>query len=1585
MDGSLYPNGVLVDQAALRRTETTKAAQIELNRVDLSSRGVVSGGVLKANGTTAGNYDVAVFAGYTPRGDYIESTVADINQSLSSVVLGDINYICAIYTEVNTKSQPHETDGTTYPTYSRGSYTLKALSQTQYTALQSLTSDDNLANDAIDRCLLLGTITGAGASTPPTVFVHPTTYDNVLYSAPSTLSTIPGVTITGIDPDTTAGTGTVSFTYVSPTFSLAWVSAATAATAGATIDITAGGTFTTNADSSGSTITVEVVPSLLPTTAALSESVVVHNLYSQDVPRLTAKDVLHRTRVGTGYVTATNPHGNRLDDFGGQSLSLLDEHQDVMHSNGLWSGSASTLFNSTVNFAGADNQLDITLSGSTDIYYVNGKKLDGLVSSSSILFDPATIASLGGLSTRCNYFEVYVDDSAALVAKLRAQYPASRTCTGTSIIDMSEDHEAAVSLNLDVVKDATNFTFTWDGGSSMIITVASLSTAGTYRIIRLYRSGGVQWIDLCITNDNGSHDANLPQLAGTYQDAIQVLATPDLDQHMRIYSFPYKESATAVGLIGYPLFGSVVGTLVDHRVRGTLGTSDVGDAALEDLVHRPTQDHNESGIIDRSSLDGSFKLLSYSGTTATNDYYISGGEFYCRGKKTVFEGVAHSAMATIPDATYIYWVHVDGTLRRHDITAIGSGSLADSLYYILGSSFIRETYDFDSLDVAAASQSPYRNDRPQQGVPLFMVTAAASLVSDICYISRAVGPHVRPWTVADRSTTCTAEYGSLYVAFAYAKYLRDLGADGASNCIDVTVIGDNEVSRSITQPVNVNVRGVSDSVKAITTISYASSTGAWILTAGNKVEGLQIEHTAATAHSVAINITDACEVSRCNVSSSTVSHFLEGTSAIGAIVIRNRLRTIGGLFSEATGAITIANVGWIVSDNYIIQTSWDAAAFFTYTNGMINLGGVGATISGNYILTLNPGGNYTPAINGYLTKSSILDNNIFVTAGNQGCFEAGIFLVNATDCVISSNKVSSLGSDVGIGIVVGPTRNTVTGNNLSVLGMGILALVDAAYVDGIQDLTITNNTVHSCVHRGITVSPLGLPLANVTISGNSIKGFAKDNTSIEFPGTGLAYSSLGMAGIEIYQLAGAVFGYDANRKNINITNNNIRDMALATTNGINMGILYSIDVKGSANATYENLNISNNSISDIASITGTIPSATGIGFYFDGAGGTPSLYRNISINSNNISLKSGVAAQLTKGVASISDWTAAMAISSNVITCGYPESGHPEYWGTGIYLDLDNSTSCNVTGNSILALWEGITLKNGEFSVIGNNITSYSQGIFSVDSNATISNNAIKVYTTSNEAASPAAYGSYGAHGIILWTASDLSRYVITNNSVELAPLTGSAMLGSSSCLYIALAPGTFDITNNDFRMEVPVDTVIGTSSIYPSLTYMSMRTSDAYASNIDYLNNKLTVRYATSTKVNGLVIVGNGIDETATYDSYYHSILVKGNTIRTPNVETATLPFNDLGNLILEPLFISDTLGAFRALVDTRGTSYADNTLYSSAYPSNPLMNPKVSITIRTAGVQAKAVRSVGSDAGNPTNTRCCRASDDVTLTIAW
>ena len=1572
MEGSLYPNGVLVDQAALRRTETTKAAQIELNRVDLSSRGVVSGGVLMASGTSS-NYNVAVFAGYTPRGDYIESTVADINESLALDTLGDLNYICAIYTEVSTKSQPHETDGSTYPTYSRGSYTLKALNATQYATLAAIASDDNLANDAFDRCLLLGTIAGAGAGVAPTAFVHPTTYDNILYAVPNPLSSITGVTITGVSPSTAAGTGTVAFTFTTPNYTISWASLG-ATPLGATT-ITPGGTFTIT-DSLGETITIEVTVSLLPTTASISESVVIHNLYTQDITRLTAKDTLHRTRIGTGYVTSTNPHGNRLDDFGGQSLSLLDEHQDVMHSNGIWSGSDSTLFAAGITAVGSDDILTITNPGSNDVYYVNGKKLEGLDSLASITFDAATVVSLGGAAADCNYFEVYVDDSAALVPMLRAKYLSSRNCTGTSIIDMSEDHSAS-GCDLVMTLGVSEYTFSWDGGSPVSVATSMLTTALTYRIFRLFRPDGVQWIDLCVTNTVGVATHNyLPVAGGPYTDAVTVYATPDLDQHMRITSFPYMEDSSTNGLIGYPLLLSSTNYPVDHRVRGTIGTPDIGDAALEELVYRPTHDHHESGIINnRTSPGGSFLLNSYAGTTAISDYYILGGDFYCNGKKIVFEGVDHLVMVPIlDDKQSIYWVHEDGTIRSHDITTIGSGSLEDNLYYILGSSYIRDTYDFDSALVKSSiTTPPYRYDRPQQGVPLFLVTAVGGFVTDICHISRAVGPHVQPWTVASRSTTVAAEYGSLYAAFGYAKYLKNLGVDGVSNSIDITVVGDNTVDRSITQPDNVHVKGLSANSNAVTAVSHVSATGSWVMGGGTSVSGLQLVHSSGS-RSIVFKLADHCTIKDCSYTASAIGGMAEGTGITSVKISNNVLNTMVGLLSDATGAST-TNTYWEVSHNLVSQGGEDTGASSAYLTGMINLGGAGHSIKDNAISTVNTNDYYSAGINGAMLSCNIQDNKIFIgpDTGSVGSdrYGVGIYAGNAASSVISGNHiVRTLASTVvtDIGIYSGPVRNTVINNNVSTVGIGIL-VIDSS-TQGITSASIKNNTIHTCYKRGIEAAIGTHDLKGLVISGNTISDLSKAS-AVTIPNT-KGIRSDDLIGIELYQSSSA--GVDTVKRGISVINNIIENCDLGYAGGEVVGVRYHVNVFGTTKKEHSGLSINGNTVSRLdGTVAGT--SALGIDFSFDGTAGagTGSIYRDLSISGNNLSMPNDAGNHTDNiGVSIGGNFVSTFSVSNNTITTGYADTTVTSS-GTGIVaLSLTTALEINISGNSITANQVGIHLYAGDFSVSSNIIRSYSQGIYVADSNVSILNNDIVVSSVlTNE--SLALYGEYGTHGINVRTLLVSDRTItINNNKVKLLSTTGNCLYSSTGLLINAIT-GNCSIMNNHFTNDNTYNITgkIGGGSKEIYLVKISARNTDNLRMIVNLSNNVIEVQDCISTASAGtLVKVGNlWIDRNSVASSDYdkpHFFYIRGNSILTPHyIPSGTGGVFNSGFYLIYAIF--DTFGR-RGLgddliyLDTRGVSYINNSLLLSRYDYTAPSNGSVA-----QGIPKVALRYYTPDAKLP------------------
>jgi hypothetical protein len=330
-----------------------------------------------------------------------------------------------------------------------------------------------------------------------------------MWTSPQQLVYVTGVTILEVDPDTPVGTGTITFDDTgAPPYSFQYTSPGGVISAAST---TSADAILTITDGSGYWIKIQVLVSQLPTglTVPYAETFTISNLYYQEIPRLSADDHLHRNMTGTGIPSPNNPHAQSLDDFAGQTLSLLDEHQDVMHCNGIWKGSSSNVFLGTINTltAGGDT-LSVIAPGATDLYYINGEKLQNLAPT-SVIFDAANFA-LGYLGATvkegAKYYEMYVDDNEVLIPHLRAAYPTVgpvRQVTGTWIVDMSSDHPAGtyiLTMQIDTVSNYVNLS--WGDANSYTEGAPTQSATGVFgQVVRLYLPNNVDWIDLYIGDD----------------------------------------------------------------------------------------------------------------------------------------------------------------------------------------------------------------------------------------------------------------------------------------------------------------------------------------------------------------------------------------------------------------------------------------------------------------------------------------------------------------------------------------------------------------------------------------------------------------------------------------------------------------------------------------------------------------------------------------------------------------------------------------------------------------------------------------------------------------------------------------------------------------------------------------------------------------------------------------------------------------------------------------------------------------------------------------------------------------------------
>ena len=815
MRGSLYPDGVLVDKTALRRTEESKADEIKRNRTDLTSRGMYTGGEVTVNSVDNTKIDVAQLSGYTPNGEFIETSSDYYSIVLDDYTLNAVNYVCAVYTEDNVGNQPHESDGEVYPTEASLAWRIRVYEESVFNALES--TDNNLANDAIDRCIIIAKVTANGASialTTSNIF-SPTSYNNVMYSDPVILSTITGVTVLSVSPGTPPGAGILHYDDTgAPNYTLQWQS------------ITGGlgpiETFTVDeirniADGAGDYIRVQVNISQLPViSGTTTETITIYNLYYQEIPRLTGEDTYHRNLTGTGIIGPNNPHGLSVDDlYGEESQSHLEVHQDIQHCNGIWRGSYSSIFDDSliINTPPGGDTLVIQAPGAGDLYYINGKKLSTLAPT-SILFTPTNLATAALGSTvkeGSKLYEIYVDDDEALVANLRvdtnpATLPA-RTVTGCWIIDMYDEHPAG-SYDLECIAitagaDAT-YRFRWglNGGTyGLPITIdnSTLPTNQEGKVIRLYDSTGVNWIDVYVncTASGPSPDAKLPSSAAspgtTYTDTITVYNHLDYDQNLKILSLLYWWDISR-GTLGWETdFAGGGGDrhTIDKRQWGTLCINEIADEALSTLAYKSNDELQHSGILyARDEWEGSF-YTTKDIAVADLTFPVRGGSCYLRGERlTVDSNLSINAYNNT--TTMIYVDHL-GVINRMDIGAgtIFNSSVVNAMVWLMGNSYYRPT----QLEEEFAPFSENDLDYSEKGVPLYFVVASAGAVTKFVDISRNINGPVDPWSVGNRRNLSydrsLAAFDSLESAFLHVEYWSKITSpdDTKTEINEIRVVG----------------------------------------------------------------------------------------------------------------------------------------------------------------------------------------------------------------------------------------------------------------------------------------------------------------------------------------------------------------------------------------------------------------------------------------------------------------------------------------------------------------------------------------------------------------------------------------------------------------------------------------------------------------------------------------------------------------------------------------------------------------------------------------------------------------------------
>jgi hypothetical protein len=570
MDRSLYPEGVEVHQRDLARTETTKAFHIIERHQRTSNMGLVSGSVV-LNAGDATLINVNPVFGFVPNGEIVETAVITPALALADYANGAINYVTAVYTEVNEELQPHETESESQPTSAVRSARIRVFTETEYTGLPD--TDDNLNNDAADRALVIARVTGKGVGIALTNDdIEPATPFPSAITAVNTTENITGTVLSNIDKTTNTGTGSLQFEFAAQ--EIKWKAPGDSAF-GAATSLPTSGIFDVISPS-GKILTLIVVKSSLPLSDQ-TDTIVVSNIYSQSVNRHTSEDEFHRSLLGSGTPTLTNPHGLTLQDLGSSS-GIVEIHQDEFHSNGIIKQSAATCLECSINTGSVPHEIDVVDPTGDDKFFLNGNEFTS-IQTNTITFTDLTDDAHA-------IFNIYVVEGIGGVAILerreRVRFtnasPPPFVTTYLQLVNISDDVPATAAARVQFDDGADTLEF--DSGTGNFGTPVSIPSSDG--IVRLYDENDQYFIDVNVRASIAG--------VGTQLEGLTI-STPltEEEAEARLLLAAVLFSGSATGFAGYG-FGAAnsPNDVVDGRLFGTLGVDNIrDDVGVLDIIKVP--------------------------------------------------------------------------------------------------------------------------------------------------------------------------------------------------------------------------------------------------------------------------------------------------------------------------------------------------------------------------------------------------------------------------------------------------------------------------------------------------------------------------------------------------------------------------------------------------------------------------------------------------------------------------------------------------------------------------------------------------------------------------------------------------------------------------------------------------------------------------------------------------------------------------------------------------------------------------------------------------------------------------------------
>jgi len=493
MQRTKYFDDTRPSDTQLNYTESSKASAIKRRLLADSQLGVVEGFRITVNGADATKIDIGAGEGYTGgtylintfegegSGERISTTTDTVTgtisvgniiqgQALADYTLGTKNYVSLAYSEnegytLAERSFPF----TAHNTVVTDSYSVSVMTETAWNSLSAT---------AINNRVLVAIVTAKGAGNALTSADIDQVVQPKAHPTAAQPSSLTGVEITAISPETGLGSGTLRFNPA--TSAVYWT--APGDTEGAAVTISSSGAYTVYSNDTAYYIVISATFASLPV-AAVSETIQVRGLYGRQIPLFSAKDTAHRDLVGSGIPTASNPHGLTLDDLPGGTF----DHADYFHVNGISKDSVDTLLECTVD--GINERILITNpGGANDKFLIDGSQyttINGVAAGidGTVLFNVLPVPDDGR-------YLIYLDSSAN----------PGRVKIGEDLWDANirvVDIHVTTTGNATIDWDSTNLTlvFTAPGDAAGVPVFTLVGTgAGPFGYYKLYSNNGTDYV-----------------------------------------------------------------------------------------------------------------------------------------------------------------------------------------------------------------------------------------------------------------------------------------------------------------------------------------------------------------------------------------------------------------------------------------------------------------------------------------------------------------------------------------------------------------------------------------------------------------------------------------------------------------------------------------------------------------------------------------------------------------------------------------------------------------------------------------------------------------------------------------------------------------------------------------------------------------------------------------------------------------------------------------------------------------------------------------------------------------------------------